>query len=102
MNDNTPDIQTEETTDGGRYFVAMPNGEESRLTWRSLGDGVIDANHTFVPVPYREEGIAEALVERLVADARAKGRTIVPSCWFVADEFKRHAPAWDDLLASKS
>ncbi|MEQ8448122.1 MAG: GNAT family N-acetyltransferase [Nitratireductor sp.] len=99
MDQTQPQIHAAETQAGGHYVVAMPNGEDARLTWRHLGEGVIDANHTFVPVAYREQGIAEAMVERLVADARAAGRTIVPSCWFVADEFKRHQPDWDDVLA---
>ena len=39
------------------------------------------------------------MVERLIADARAGGLKITPTCWFVADEFERHHPDWDDLLA---
>ena len=62
------------------------------------GPGHIIADHTFVPVPYREQGIAEAMVERLIADARTNGDKITPTCWFVADEFTRHSPDWDDLL----
>jgi predicted GNAT family acetyltransferase len=38
------------------------------------------------------------MVERLVADARAQGVRITPACWFVADEFARHAPDWNDVL----
>jgi predicted GNAT family acetyltransferase len=92
-------IQLERTPRGGRYFITMPNGEEARLTFATADEGRIIANHTFVPVPYRGEGIAEAMVERLIADARAHGWTITPTCWFVADEFARHAPEWDDVRA---
>lgn len=98
MNDTASKFQFEETAKGGRYFMVMPNGEESRLTFVKAGPGHIIADHTFVPVPYRGDGIAEALVERLVTDARAAGNKITPTCWFVADEFKRNRPAWDDLL----
>ena len=98
----TSDIQStirfEETVKGGRYSMAMPNGEEARLTYVKVGPGHIIADHTFVPVPYRRNGIAEAMVERLIADARADGLKITPTCWFVADEFQRHHPDWDDLL----
>lgn len=95
----TPDIQLEESARGGRYFVPMPNGDDSRLTFVHAGEGRIVADHTFVPVPYRGEGIAEAMVERLVSDARARGWKITPACWFVAEEIERHAPDWDDVLA---
>ena len=51
-----------------------------------------------MPVPYRGNGIAEAMVERLIADARKAALKITPTCWFVADEFARHHPDWDDVL----
>jgi predicted GNAT family acetyltransferase len=91
-------IQFETNPKGGRYFMPMPNGEDSRLTYVTVSDDHIIANHTFVPVPYRGDGIAEAMVERLIADARTNGWKITPTCWFVADEIARHAPEWDDVL----
>ena len=93
------DIRFEETAKGGRYFITMPNGEFSRLTFIHAGEGHIIADHTFVPPPYRNQGVAEAMVERLIADARKRQLKITPTCWFVADEFARHRPQWDDLLA---
>src|SRR4051794_10112013 len=93
------DIRFETNAKGGRYFIVMPNGEQSRLTFVHASAGHIIADHTFVPPPYRNNGIAEAMVERLIADARAQGLKITPTCWFVADEFARHRPDWDDLLA---
>jgi predicted GNAT family acetyltransferase len=96
--DHKSAIQFETNAKGGRYFVPMPNGEDSRLTYVTVSDDHIIANHTFVPVPYRGDGIAEAMVERLIADARTHGWKITPTCWFVADEISRHAPEWDDVL----
>ncbi len=98
MNDIASQIQFEETPKGGRYFLVMPNGEQSRLTFVKAGQNHIIADHTFVPPPYRGDGIGEAMVERLFADARQQGLKITPTCWFVADEFKRKHPAWDDVL----
>ncbi len=92
------DIRFEQEGPRGKYSVAMPDGSESRLTFTRTGPGHIIADHTFVPVPYRGEDIAERMVERLIADARANGDMITPTCWFVADEITRHSPAWDDLL----
>lgn len=101
MNDIASQIRFEETPKGGRYFIVMPNGELSRLTFVKAGDDHIIADHTFVPPPYRGAGVGEAMVERLFTDARAKGLKITPTCWFVADEFKRRAPEWDDLRAGR-
>jgi len=96
--DHRDAIRFEATPKGGRYFVPMPNGEDSRLTFVRLAGDHIVADHTFVPVPYRGDGIAEAMVERLIADARANGWKITPACWYVADEIERHAPEWNDVL----
>jgi predicted GNAT family acetyltransferase len=99
MSDIQSAIRFEQTANGARYFITMPNGEEARLTYVKAGAGHIVADHTFVPVPYRNNGVAEAMVARLIADARAGGLKITPTCWFVADEFQRHHPDWDDLRA---
>jgi len=98
MDDLAARFDFAETAKGGRYFMVMPNGEEAKITFVRAGPGHIIADHTFVPVPYRGDGVAEALVERLVAEARTAGDRITPTCWYVADEFKRHHPAWDDVL----
>lgn len=98
MDKGALDIQLEETTKGGRYFVVMPNGEQARLTFVRAGEDHIIADHTFVTPTYRGRGIAESMVKRLIVDARAAGLKIAPLCWFIADEFKRHHPDWDDVL----
>ena len=90
-------IEYEETTKGGRYFIRMPNGEEARLTFVRSSPVHWIADHTFVPVPYRGDGIGERLVERLIDDARSAGAKIIPTCWFVADELERMSPEWDDV-----
>ncbi len=97
MADYPIEISFEETPKGGRYFMTMPNGQESRLTFVRVGQGHIIADHTFVPVPYRGDGVAERLVETLIAGARERGDRITPTCWYVADEFERHRPDWDDV-----
>lgn len=91
------EFSLEENTKGGRYFRTMPNGEDARLTFVRVSPTHWIADHTFVPVPYRGDGVAEAIVERLFSDARAAGAKITPTCWYVADEFTRLSPAWDDV-----
>jgi predicted GNAT family acetyltransferase len=46
-------------------------------------------------------GVAKALVEFMVADARASGFRIVPLCPFVRKQAARH-PEWADLLTTSS
>ena len=89
--------RTDETTQGA-YRAELPGSDKTaELTWRASGSARI-ANHTFVPPEMRGRGIAQALVEALVADAREQGFKIVPQCSYVEVLFRRH-PEWSDLLA---
>ena len=71
---------------------------QAELTWIARGPLRI-ANHTYVPPEARGKGIAAALVQALVADARALGFKIVPQCSYVEAAFRRH-PEWAELRAS--
>ena len=55
----------------------------AELTTSKVTPTLIIADHTFVPDAMRGKGVAQALAERLIADARAKGQRIVPLCPFV-------------------
>jgi uncharacterized protein len=92
-------ITREGSQDAGRY-VGRIDGitGEAELTFASAGPGQIAADHTFAPDSMRGTGIAKALVERLVADARASGIKIVPVCTYVQAQFSRH-PDWADVRA---
>lgn len=94
MPDTIAIIRGEETA----YRIEVPGSPRSaELTWRARGRARI-ANHTFVPPEARGRGIAQALVEAMVADARARGFTIEPQCSYVAALFRRH-PEWADVRA---
>jgi predicted GNAT family acetyltransferase len=90
--------KTDETSHGA-YRAELPgSGQPAELTWRALGPLRI-AGHTFVPPAMRGQGVAQVLVEALVADARELGFRIVPQCSYVEAQFRRH-PEWADLLAT--
>ena len=96
MSDNPP-IERREMPGGHRYVSRMEDDSLARLNVVHAAPGHWIADSTFVPEPYRGRDIAEEMVARLVADAREAGARITPTCWFVADEFERMAPAWDDV-----
>ena len=98
MADQTYTVEREEDAAGGRYFVRLGDGAEGEMTFRKTGSNVITIDHTGVPRAFRGAGIAQLLVDRGVADARASGTKIVPLCSYVAAQFQRH-PEWADLLA---
>ena len=99
--DETIAVTRENETTHGAYRAAVPGGgRDAELTWVERGDTRI-ANHTYVPPEARGKGIAAALVEALVADAREQGFKIIPQCSYVEAAFRRH-PEWAELRASAS
>lgn len=80
----------------GRY-VLRQDGAEAELTYSILSPAKIIADHTGVPDTLRGSGAGRALVERLVADARAEGVKIIALCPFVKAQAARH-PEWQDVF----
>lgn len=93
-----PEIMHHVDAEGGRYLINLNDGQQAEMTYRLAGNDVIVIDHTFVPPSARGQGLAEKLVKRGVADARATGAKIVPQCSYAAAQFRRH-PDWADLLA---
>ena len=92
--------RSDETTHGA-YRAQLPGAARAaELTWRARGEARI-ANHTFVPPELRDRGIAQQLVEAMVADARQQGFTIEPQCSYVAALFRRR-PDWADVRAASA
>lgn len=88
---------------GGRYVAAVAGAlVKGYLEWEpdTLLDGraVRIAAHTVVPPAIGGRGVAGALVERLVEDARAQGFLIRPDCSYVAAKFTAN-PDWGALRA---
>lgn len=92
-------ITHHELQGGGKYVAELP-GEDvtGYLEWEARGDDVRVATHTIVPQAIGGRGVAGALVDRLIADAREQGFKVVPQCWYVAKKFDEN-PDWADLKA---
>lgn len=81
----------------GRYVIRR-DGHEAELTYSVTTPTLVIADHTGVPDAFRGTGAGLALVERLVADARAEGFRVMPLCPFVNAMRRRH-PEWADVFA---
>ena len=93
------EVFREDETSHGAYRADVPgSARQAVLTWAARGPLRI-ADHTWVPPEARGKGIAAALVEALVADAREQNFKIVPQCSYVEAAFRRH-PEWADLRAT--
>ena len=64
----------------GRYVIALSDGSEAELTYALRAPNIMAADHTGVPPHWRGHGLAEKLVERLIADAREDNQRILPLC----------------------
>lgn len=92
-------ITRELTGSRGRYVGLIEGVEgEAELTYSRANPQLVIADHTGTPDSMRGRGVAKALVERLIADARAEGFKIMPLCPFVRSQFERN-PDWSDLRA---
>jgi len=82
----------------GRYVAHVDGVEgEAELTFTWRAEHLLSADHTGAPDELRGTGAALALVERLVADARALGFKIIPLCPYVRHKYESH-PEWADVM----
>ena len=96
--DNPVTITHSASESGGRYEARVEGRSgEGELTYRRVSPTKVIADHTGVDDSLRGSGVARVLVERLVADARREGFTVVPQCSYVLAQSKRH-PEWADVM----
>lgn len=83
----------------GRYVATVADKiGEAELVFTHRGPNLISADHTISPESLKGTGAAVALVDYLIADARARGFKIVPYCPFVRARYEKH-PEWRDVMA---
>ncbi len=80
-------------------FEVLIDGEVVGFADYVVRGDTIELPHTVVDRSVRGRGVAAVLVERSLASIRESGRTVVPTCWYVAQFIDGH-PAYADLLAS--
>ena len=69
---------------------------DSEITYVSKGEGVIEANHTFVDPSLRGQGVARQLVDRLADFAGDEHLKIHPTCPYVVALFEK-STEYDDV-----
>ena len=77
------------TRKGNRIFTEDEKGKLiAEITYRDVGNQIVEANHTFVDPSLRGQGIAEQLVDALVSDMRQVDKKIRPTCPYVVKLFQ--------------
>ncbi len=100
MHDQRPDISItlEDGARRGRYVARIAGIDaEGELTFTHRGPAVISADHTGAPEALEGRGVAAALVDHLVADARARAFKVIPICPYVRARYEKH-PEWRDAF----
>ena len=62
---------------------------DAEITYVPKGEGVIEANHTFVDPSIRGQGVAHQLVDQLAGFARKENLKIYPTCPYVVALFEK-------------
>ncbi len=81
-----------------RYELVLDSVVVGVADYRDHGD-VMVFPHTEIKQSLRGRGFGARLVQGALDDARAKGRRIVPRCWYVA-QFIDDNPEYRDLLVA--
>jgi len=84
---------------GGRYVARVAGiDDEAELVFSQRNPRLTSADHTEAPESLKGTGAAKALVDFMVADARANGFKIFPVCPYVRAQYAKH-PEWRDVFA---
>ncbi|MCC8089252.1 MAG: N-acetyltransferase [Rikenellaceae bacterium] len=80
-----------------RRYEFHINGYKPHLDYVEASGDAVYLTHTIVPGELQGRGIGTALVESVLRDLDAKGKRIIPKCWFVVEYIEKH-PEWQYLL----
>lgn len=72
----------------------------AKVTFPEVKPGVVDLNHTFVDDSLRGQGVAGKLLVAAYEKIKEDGKTVIPSCWYADEWFKKH-PEYQEILEKK-
>ena len=76
--------------EGRSRYELVEDGEVLAIAdYQERGDVVVFP-HTVVTPSRRGQGLGEQLVDHALRDVQASGRTVHPTCWFVAEYLEAH------------
>ncbi|MDI1464588.1 GNAT family N-acetyltransferase [Catellatospora sp. KI3] len=73
----------------GRYEARAGEVLAGFMTYQVTGK-IVAFTHTEVSPEFEGQGVGKAIARRVMDDARAAGRTVVPICPFLAGWLERH------------
>ncbi|MEU4679231.1 GNAT family N-acetyltransferase [Micromonospora sp. NPDC023737] len=80
-----------------RFEARDETGALAGLVTYQLTGTIIAYTHTEVDPAFEGQGVGSTLARAVMDDARARGRTVVPICPYLAKWLTRH-PEYDDIV----
>ncbi|MEU6207213.1 GNAT family N-acetyltransferase [Micromonospora musae] len=80
-----------------RFEARNETGALAGVVTYQLTGTIIAYTHTEVDPEFEGEGVGSTLARAVMDDARAKGRTVVPICPFLAKWLTRH-PEYEQIV----
>ncbi|BCJ44247.1 N-acetyltransferase [Actinoplanes ianthinogenes] len=82
----------------GRFEARDESGAPAGVLTYQVTGPIVVYTHTEVDPAFERQGVGSALARAAMDDARAKARTVVPMCPFVAEWLDKH-PEYESLVA---
>ena len=73
----------------------------AEITYETLDDNTVAANHTFVDPSLRGQGVAEKLLDHLADVMRKENKKIVAQCSYVVAQFNRKPDKYADVMTEQ-
>ncbi|MEN2369925.1 GNAT family N-acetyltransferase [Leuconostoc lactis] len=82
----------------GRYFLEADGKRLAEITYTTINDGQTYAiNSTIVDPALRGQGVAAALLDAVVDEARANGMTVHPICSYARKAFFNQPDKYQEI-----
>ena len=91
------DTEVRNNSERLRYELVVDGELVGIADYRAAGDTVV-LPHTEIASDRRGQGLGAVLVRAALDDIRRTSRTVVPTCWYVAEFIDDH-PEYRDLVA---
>lgn len=80
-----------------QFTAKLEQDKEAEIAYAKPEENVLNLMHTFVPEPYRGQGVAQQLVTTALQYARQNNCKVIATCG-VVKEFLKENPEYQDLL----
>lgn len=85
---------------GNAFIQYDEKGKEiAKITYQLKGDDIVIADHTYVDPVLRGHGVAEKLLDHLVAQMEAEGKKIEAKCSYVVVKFNKEPDKYNHINA---